>query len=321
MIRLKPIVLAAGLSSLTLPAFAGPIASDLDCFSCVDANEIKANAVDARALADDAVFARTIVVRADGTPKDNCDVLIKALAITSGADADNPYLIKLDAGIYDCEFPDVVEMNPYVDIEGSGQSTTVIQGYALPVVRVAENSEIRQLTVVALGLSRGVEMRGMNASAAHLTVEAYRTENGSIPTGISIGQPTENPSTIPVEVNLDHVTVRAGLSSDGPLRDPGEIIGTALHIGGPSLVRMTDVVAEGARVGLNVVAANAAEVGATASKFIGRISSVRVEVTNTGVIVSSQLIGPIGPGAGALHCIASYGPAFNVLDPTCLPAP
>ena len=314
---IKPITAAASLSFLAFSAFAGPTASDLDCLECVQAQELEAGAVGARELADDAVFVRTILIRSDGTPTENCNALLTALVETSGADADNPSLIKLEPGIYDCEFPEVVEMNPFVDIEGSGQTTTVIQGYNLPVIRVAANSQLRQLTVVALGLSRGVEMQGTNASVSHVTVEARHSETSIIPTGISIGPPNVNPSTIPIEVTLEHVKVRAGLTSVGPLRRPGLIVGTAFQIGGPSNVRMTDVDAHGARNGLSIVAANVAKVVATASKFTGSNASVRVETSNTAAIVASQLLGPIGLGLGTLHCIASYGSSFDVLDSAC----
>ena len=312
-----PLLLAAAVL-YSAPAGAGPTASDLDCVECVEAQELETGAVGPRELAVDAVYATTVLVRADGTPGENCTALLDALIDTTIATATDPYLIKLEPGIYDCPFPETVEMNPYVDIEGSGQNTTIIRGYRAPVVKVAANSELRQVTVDAAGgpgAVLGVDMPATNSRLANVTVIAEVDEPGGIPFGVSIGP--GGPQRQPIEVDLDHVTVKAGVSGTPNPLFPSN--GTALHIGGSSLVHMTDVRGYGANTGMALISTNSANVVATGSLFQGVVYSFRVEPTNTAVIVSSQLIGPLGPGAGVARCIASYDVFYNDLLPDCTP--
>jgi hypothetical protein len=83
------------------------------------------------------------------TPQNNGTALLNNLADIP-ADALNPYLIKLAPGIYDIGTSSL-QMKPYVDVEGSGENTTIITGHidssASGVVRGASNAEIRFLTV------------------------------------------------------------------------------------------------------------------------------------------------------------------------------
>ena len=58
---------------------------------------------------------------------DDCEELLEELGEITNTSADNPALIKLEPGIYDCGGTSVI-MKPFVDIEGSGQKTTLIRG-------------------------------------------------------------------------------------------------------------------------------------------------------------------------------------------------
>jgi hypothetical protein len=86
---------------------------------------------------------------------ENCAALRAALASLADSGADNPYLIKLEPGEYDCRGAwgaSPVVMREYVDIEGSGRAVTVIRGDsstpAAGVVQLAANAELRQVAVV-----------------------------------------------------------------------------------------------------------------------------------------------------------------------------
>ncbi len=82
--------------------------------------------------------------------------LLNALAAINNASATKRYLLKLEPGIYDLGSTELV-MKPYVDIEGSGQQTTVIQGTGnadpgvTAVVEGAASSELRNLQVKSTG--------------------------------------------------------------------------------------------------------------------------------------------------------------------------
>lgn len=85
-----------------------------------------------------------------------------------GPSADNPCLIKIMPGVYDLG-TQTLKMRPYVDIEGSGEITTILTGAAnhpsltptAGVVNGASNAEIRFLTVKAMN---GVAIYNDNSS-------------------------------------------------------------------------------------------------------------------------------------------------------------
>lgn len=79
--------------------------------------------------------------------------LLNAMAGITNASATKRYVIKLEPGIYDLGSTELT-MKPYVDLEGSGQQATVIQGTGnndsdslTAIVQGAASSEIRDLQV------------------------------------------------------------------------------------------------------------------------------------------------------------------------------
>jgi hypothetical protein len=97
------------------------------------------------------IYRQTVVVKPAGAPAENGVSLLGALAAITDATADQPYLLKLEPGLYDVGALSLV-MKEYVDIEGSGMDATVISGTgsataADGVVWGADNAELRFLTV------------------------------------------------------------------------------------------------------------------------------------------------------------------------------
>lgn len=96
--------------------------------------------------------------------------LLNALNGITNASATKRYVIKLEPGIYDLGSTELV-MKPYVDIEGSGQQATVIQGvgnndpFFTAVVEAAHSAEIRNLQIKSMG-------QGYGASIPLLIVQA-----------------------------------------------------------------------------------------------------------------------------------------------------
>lgn len=81
--------------------------------------------------------------------------LISAVGNITNASATKPYVVKIEPGIYDLG-TNMLSMKSYVDLEGSGQQATIIQGAgaAVPttgVVSVASSSELRDLQVKSTG--------------------------------------------------------------------------------------------------------------------------------------------------------------------------
>lgn len=85
--------------------------------------------------------------------------LINALAGITDASATKHYVVKVEPGIYDVGST-MLEMKPYVDIEGSGQQATIIKGVGntdetlvTGVVKGASSCELRDLQVQSVGSS------------------------------------------------------------------------------------------------------------------------------------------------------------------------
>jgi hypothetical protein len=91
----------------------------------------------------------------------------------------NPCLVKVMPGIYDIASNDL-QMQEYVDLEGSGEYTTTITGTGggqnyLNVIAGASNSEIRNLTIDARGGSNsaiaGIFNRGTTPKISNVTIK------------------------------------------------------------------------------------------------------------------------------------------------------
>jgi hypothetical protein len=86
--------------------------------------------------------------------------LLNTLAAITNASATKRYVIKVEPGIYDVGAT-MLEMKPYVDIEGSGQEATVIQGNGnnessmVATVEGADFAELRDLQVKSVGNPSG----------------------------------------------------------------------------------------------------------------------------------------------------------------------
>jgi hypothetical protein len=131
-------------------------------------------------------LSRTLIVSSVVSPTQNGTALLTAMTLISNSNpsAANPWLLKLEPGNYDLGSQSLTLL-PYVDLEGSGEGTTVISstiGVHLPpftkaTLLAASNSEVRSLKVtnsgsatfqVALSLLPGTT----NARFSHFTATA-----------------------------------------------------------------------------------------------------------------------------------------------------
>lgn len=108
-----------------------------------------------------AVFARTVIVSAVGTSAQNGTALRSALASITDASSSNPYLLKLEPGIYDLGSSPLA-LKPDISLEGSGESSTTVQGSPGSLQAVlsadtlgADTVEVRSLTVSGSGSGNG----------------------------------------------------------------------------------------------------------------------------------------------------------------------
>ncbi len=93
----------------------------------------------------------------------------------------NPCLVKIMPGVYDVGSSSVI-MQPFIDVEGSGEKTTkiagAIDGTSLPpnagIVKGASNTELRFLTVenTYTGVATAIVNSGASTSILHVTATA-----------------------------------------------------------------------------------------------------------------------------------------------------
>jgi hypothetical protein len=114
-----------------------------------------------------ALYRRTVLVKPVGSAAANGAALLAALAGIASPSAANPWLLKIEPGVYNVGAPGSLVMRPFVDIEGSGETVTKITGpgdgsNTVGTVQAVNNSELRFLTVENTGgtLLRGLLCRG-----------------------------------------------------------------------------------------------------------------------------------------------------------------
>ncbi|MBI4690447.1 MAG: hypothetical protein HY754_09315 [Nitrospirae bacterium] len=103
---------------------------------------------------------------------------VDAMNAITDASASNPYLVKIMPGSFNIG-ANSVQMKEYVDIEGSGENITVIEGSAYNVLSGASNSELRFLTInsTCQYSGGGNSLRAVNSPAkiTHVTVKVTKT--------------------------------------------------------------------------------------------------------------------------------------------------
>jgi hypothetical protein len=132
--------------------------------TCPEGSSIRSigeNGIDVTCESDDesaAGLVSTVVVSPVGSATQNGTALKDALAGITDASVDNPYLLKIEPGVYDLgsrQF-DRIDMKSFVDVEGSGEGvTTITSSNSSGTVIGAANSELRSATVKHTGGPNG----------------------------------------------------------------------------------------------------------------------------------------------------------------------
>jgi hypothetical protein len=151
----------------------------------------------------------------------NGSALIAAVdAAGATASFSNPYLIKLGPGIYDVGSSGV-SMAQYVDIEGSGENTTTIQGSVdsatKGVVNGASFAELRLLTVIRYGSGTNAKGIYISGSFPKITSVTVTVDGGSsVTTGIEINGGAPELTHVKVRSNTTGATSTArGIDING----------------------------------------------------------------------------------------------------------
>jgi hypothetical protein len=148
--------------------------------------------------------------------------LLNALASITTASAANPYVLKLDPGIYDVGTT-IVQMKAYVDIEGSGQQSTIIRGPGnndngglTAIVKGAAPAELRNLQVLSQGTAGQASSIAvfLGAAATSLRDVTLTSSGATVNWGLrnfSAGSPT----LLNVGITVSGGTLAYGISNTG----------------------------------------------------------------------------------------------------------
>ena len=140
-------------------------------------------------------FTHTLIVSPDSDPVQAGRTLREVVSGIADPSASNPYLVKIEPGVYDLEANSLF-MRAYVDVEGSGEGTTTITSSLSTgsgTVVGADNSELRFLTVRNRGGGDGPQVAALFSETkspryTHVTaIASGGTENNAV--HISNGAP------------------------------------------------------------------------------------------------------------------------------------
>jgi hypothetical protein len=290
--------------ALSLKARAGqpPLAVN----SSATVTNLSADLIDGKDSGDFArAYKRTVVVSPVGTPAQNGTALKNALAGITNASETNPYLLKVEPGVYDLGVAPGLVMKPWVDVEGSGEGVTTLTaagnlGWSDATVQGASNAELRLLTVKNTGVADkafAVHSAAASFRMTRVTAAAAGGTSYSRAVVIDAGTVTMSQVTAAATGNTQNIGVFVG----GTAKMDG-VIATAS--GGNA---NTGMAVQG--TGSNAEIRNSRIVGST--ETINNFGTVRVAAT--------QLEG--GParvgGSGNSKCVASYNGNYDPLSASC----
>jgi hypothetical protein len=305
------------------------------------------NAVTSAKIANDAVtsakiafFSKVAIVAASGG-----DYINPATAMGDSSNwcgtpsATNPCLLKIMPGVY--TVASSVVMQPYIDIEGSGENITIIQGSidspTAGVVHGASNAEIRLLTVKNTGGgTNGTAIYNTSASPkiTNVTATALGGTNGSIGVYNNASSPimtnvtasasggsgnnlaVANLSSSPVMTNVT-ATASGGSTARGVYNN--SITATSIN------VTMTNVVATASGGSINYGVYNAGPtnpgtliINHSVIKCSSPCNSTIASESGWTIFVGhTQLDGTSPSIGGTLTCVGAYNASYVALNTSC----
>ena len=302
-------------------------------------------------------YTHTIIVSPDVDPVQAGRVLRQTVAGIVDASAANPYLVKIEPGIYNLEANSLF-MRPYVDIEGSGEGITTITaalGTGSGAVVGANNSELRYLTVKNAGEPNqqvvAIFAETTSPRLSHVTaIASGGSENYGIHT--SNGNPVLSYVTASATGGgqafalANYNSVMTVLDSSFTAVDAaGFNAGYVTTFGGTNRITSSTITASGGAIAIGLRAYNgthtlanttvsASGTGETTGVYIGqksstptmnilqsRISGGTHSIYSIGgalKVGASQLTGPAGTfDIGTMICANSFNGAYNPLGAGC----
>jgi hypothetical protein len=306
-------------------------------------------------------FTHTLIVSPDADPVQAGRVLREVVSGIADPSALNPYLVKIEPGIYDLE-ENSLFMRPYVDIEGSGEGVTTITSAISTgsgTVVGTNNSELRFVTVKNTGEAgqqdaalfsestsprythvTAVASGGNDNDAIHISngtpVLSYVTATalgGSRSTGVAnfggllIASNSTFSAADAVNTNLGVLSTFGGTvrATSSTISASGGVIAVGLRTNNGTHT-LTDVTlsASGTTESYGIYngwRVATPVVNAHQSRISGGTYSI-YSIGGTIQVGASQLTGPAGTlNIGFVRCAASYDATFNPLSQGCAVIP
>jgi len=262
------------------------------------------------------------------TAQANGTALLNSLAAITG-NANTPYVIRLGPGIYNIGTSSL-QMKPYVDLEGSGENTTVITGNidsnTSGVVQGASNAEIRFLTVQNTGGGSDA-IAIYNTSASPKMTNVTASASGAVSNcgvfNISSSSPVMLNVTASGSGGTDENCGVHNHSSSSPMMTNV----TASALGGtgstnagivncsssPTMTNVT-VSASGGAASYGVFSDSGGTIRINHSVIKGKTNAV-VNGSGTVYVGNTQLDG--GVVSGTLTCVGAYDDNYVALNTSC----
>lgn len=280
------------------------------------------------ARSDHRHHVQTVIVSPAETAVSSGTALLTALAGITDASVTKPYLLKIEPGVYDLGSSSLA-MKQFVDVEGSGETVTLVTATGGPVSTVigASNAEIRFLTIENTGGGTnaiGLNTNNSNVRATHLTIRASGGTDQSSGVWLNGGTPelAESRVTASASGPALSVAIRSNLSSF-TLRDitaaaSGSNTVSALQIsGGSATLENVTAVANGGTFGeayaVNVIGFATVTMSDGSATASGGTSASGVRIQSSTMTLNSVRAGASGAtNAYGMQTFAVSGGPFVI---------
>jgi hypothetical protein len=301
-------------------------------------------------------FRRTIVVSpVPDHPSASGLALLSALASIKGASQSDPWLLKLEPGVYDVGANPVI-MKPYVDIEGSGEGVTRITGAGAAdsstgAIVGASNTELRLITVENRGqndYSTAIFLNSVSMKLVHVTAKAtgstQTTFAGNFGIVLQSGSSVEM-KDVTVSAEGEAANFAVSNNDASSLRMSASRLSAKRQdiVFGPPNVAFLNASSEAALDSVALTATSGGLPSAGVQNLNAASLSLRdcrsdlivnvvstaearnstiVEISNIGESIFKLGASQLGVSSGSgLACVVSFGLAFQPLGPDCRPLP
>ncbi|HYG82993.1 MAG TPA: hypothetical protein VD861_21530 [Pyrinomonadaceae bacterium] len=151
--------------------------------------------------------------------------------------AANPWLLKIEPGIYDLG-TNVLQLLPYVDVEGSGQGVTTIIGRGSSTTAMANFVELRSLTIKNMAVMSSAAGVTLGLGSPRLSDLSILMSGANMCTGSCNGvamDVTSTPTLTDVRIKVtSSSTQNRGISCGNKARGRLSLTGVAIEVSGAS---------------------------------------------------------------------------------------